>query len=195
MPIVEVHLSNIEEREDWRRHSVIADVASLPRDRQGPRRLPRGARVPRRGGGANEHAPRDAGRAARRAAARHRPDERPLPDRASTARMRRCSSCPAATRRSTRTSATSSRRAAIAGVDGRADEALDPAGARRVAAGRNAGGGRCSAVRAVAGAHGRRRKARCRPAASSRRCGRSRTRRRSRSCAVRRRSPTACSRP
>ena len=28
VPIVEVHLSNIEEREDWRRHSVIADVAA-----------------------------------------------------------------------------------------------------------------------------------------------------------------------
>ena len=27
-PIVEVHLSNVEEREEWRRHSVIADVVS-----------------------------------------------------------------------------------------------------------------------------------------------------------------------
>ena len=28
VPIVEVHLSNIEEREDWRRVSVVADVVS-----------------------------------------------------------------------------------------------------------------------------------------------------------------------
>jgi 3-dehydroquinate dehydratase-2 len=28
VPLVEVHLSNIEEREEWRRHSVIADVAA-----------------------------------------------------------------------------------------------------------------------------------------------------------------------
>ncbi len=28
VPIVEVHLSNIDEREDWRRRSVIADLAS-----------------------------------------------------------------------------------------------------------------------------------------------------------------------
>jgi 3-dehydroquinate dehydratase II len=27
-PIVEVHLSNVEEREEWRRHSVIADLAA-----------------------------------------------------------------------------------------------------------------------------------------------------------------------
>jgi 3-dehydroquinate dehydratase II len=28
VPIVEVHLSNVDEREEWRRHSVIADVAA-----------------------------------------------------------------------------------------------------------------------------------------------------------------------
>ena len=28
VPIVEVHLSNPEEREDWRRHSVVADLAA-----------------------------------------------------------------------------------------------------------------------------------------------------------------------
>jgi 3-dehydroquinate dehydratase II len=28
VPFVEVHLSNIEEREEWRRHSVIADLAT-----------------------------------------------------------------------------------------------------------------------------------------------------------------------
>ena len=28
VPFVEVHLSNIEEREEWRRHSVVADLAS-----------------------------------------------------------------------------------------------------------------------------------------------------------------------
>ena len=28
VPLVEVHLSDIEQREDWRRHSVIADIAA-----------------------------------------------------------------------------------------------------------------------------------------------------------------------
>jgi len=28
VPIVEVHLSNIEEREEWRRHSVVAELAA-----------------------------------------------------------------------------------------------------------------------------------------------------------------------
>jgi 3-dehydroquinate dehydratase II len=27
VPVVEVHLSNVDEREEWRRHSVIADIA------------------------------------------------------------------------------------------------------------------------------------------------------------------------
>src|SRR3954469_1474477 len=28
VPVVEVHLSNVEEREEWRRHSVISDLAA-----------------------------------------------------------------------------------------------------------------------------------------------------------------------
>jgi 3-dehydroquinate dehydratase II len=28
VPIVEVHLSDVENREDWRRHSVVADLAA-----------------------------------------------------------------------------------------------------------------------------------------------------------------------
>ncbi len=36
LPIVEVHLSNIMEREEWRRHSVIADVVDHRISGQGP---------------------------------------------------------------------------------------------------------------------------------------------------------------
>ena len=36
VPIVEVHLSNIDEREEWRRHSVVADLAALRVIGQGP---------------------------------------------------------------------------------------------------------------------------------------------------------------
>ena len=36
VPIVEVHLSNIEEREEWRRHSVIAELAAFRVIGKGP---------------------------------------------------------------------------------------------------------------------------------------------------------------
>jgi 3-dehydroquinate dehydratase-2 len=36
VPIVEVHLSNVDEREDWRRHSVIADLAAARVIGKGP---------------------------------------------------------------------------------------------------------------------------------------------------------------
>jgi 3-dehydroquinate dehydratase-2 len=36
VPVVEVHLSNVEEREDWRRHSVIAEVAATRIIGKGP---------------------------------------------------------------------------------------------------------------------------------------------------------------
>ena len=36
VPIVEVHLSNIDEREEWRRHSVVADAGRDTDHRQGP---------------------------------------------------------------------------------------------------------------------------------------------------------------
>ena len=47
-PLVEVHLSNPEEREEqWRHHSVIARARDEANPRPRPRRLPRSARVPR----------------------------------------------------------------------------------------------------------------------------------------------------
>jgi 3-dehydroquinate dehydratase II len=36
VPIVEVHLSNVDEREEWRRHSVIADIAATRIVGKGP---------------------------------------------------------------------------------------------------------------------------------------------------------------
>jgi 3-dehydroquinate dehydratase II len=36
MPIVEVHLSNIEQREEWRRHSVVSELATLRVMGKGP---------------------------------------------------------------------------------------------------------------------------------------------------------------
>jgi 3-dehydroquinate dehydratase-2 len=36
VPLVEVHLSNVEEREEWRRHSVIADLAACRIVGKGP---------------------------------------------------------------------------------------------------------------------------------------------------------------
>ena len=48
-PIVEVHISNVDEREEWRQHSVLEGLAASPHRRQGDRRVPRGARPARRG--------------------------------------------------------------------------------------------------------------------------------------------------
>ena len=36
VPVVEVHLSNVDEREEWRRHSVIAELAAKRIIGQGP---------------------------------------------------------------------------------------------------------------------------------------------------------------
>ena len=36
VPVVEVHLSNVDEREEWRRHSVIADLAATRVIGEGP---------------------------------------------------------------------------------------------------------------------------------------------------------------
>ena len=36
VPVVEVHLSNVEEREEWRRHSVLADIAAARVIGRGP---------------------------------------------------------------------------------------------------------------------------------------------------------------
>ena len=36
VPLVEVHLSNVDEREDWRRHSVVADLTATRITGKGP---------------------------------------------------------------------------------------------------------------------------------------------------------------
>jgi 3-dehydroquinate dehydratase II len=36
VPVVEVHLSDVDEREEWRRHSVLADIAAARIAGQGP---------------------------------------------------------------------------------------------------------------------------------------------------------------
>lgn len=36
VPVVEVHLSNVDEREDWRRHSVLEDIAAARVVGKGP---------------------------------------------------------------------------------------------------------------------------------------------------------------
>ena len=64
LPAVEVHLSDVEAREEWRRHSVLDGPRARRGLRQGRRRLPRGARAAR--GGARQ---RERRRAAERLAA------------------------------------------------------------------------------------------------------------------------------
>ena len=87
VPLVEVHLSNIHEREEWRRTSVVADLMAQRVIGKGPDGLPRGARLPRRPGRRRDVSRLDLLRArleqpllvtSRR--------QHPLPDRASTAR-------------------------------------------------------------------------------------------------------------
>ena len=108
VPVVEVHLSNIDEREEWRRHLGDRRPRREADPRQGPGGLPRGARMP--GGDAvSTRVERLAG-AARGAAARHEPRQRPLPHRASELERGACSSSPTAMRRSSPTSATRRRR-------------------------------------------------------------------------------------
>ena len=61
LPAVEVHLSEVDEREAWRRVSVVRDLVRRERQRPGGRGLPRGARAAGAGSSTDER------RAARRA--------------------------------------------------------------------------------------------------------------------------------
>ena len=115
LPAVEVHLSNVDEREPFRRESVIERSLCRPYRRQGPGRLsrsadPPGARSSRAPYERSRHPPgREAARDRRRSDARHLAGQRPLPDRLH--RLQRDGPWSAPTRgRSSRTSATSSSR-------------------------------------------------------------------------------------
>ena len=179
-PVVEVHLSNIDEREEWRRHSVIADLAAKRVIGKGPGRLPRGARVP--GGDGTSEQARPHERARRLDGVRAAIEEpllvtnagqRPLADRAATARTRRCSSSPTACG-SSPTSATSRRRATGLEVVEIAARAVREAGRAAAEAGRVRVRGSVADVRAWAALDAGGLEP-CRDAASSRRCARSRT--------------------
>ena len=87
IPVVEVHLSNVDEREEWRRALRHRGPRRRPLRRQGPGRLPRGPRIPE-GERVNDRIARLRERI-ERAAARHEPDERRLPRRLRRARTPR----------------------------------------------------------------------------------------------------------
>ena len=76
VPVVEVHLSNIEKREEWRRHSVIAELAAKRILGKGPEGYKEALEW--LAGSEQGRAPRGA---PRRAAARHERRQRALPDR------------------------------------------------------------------------------------------------------------------
>ena len=78
-PVVEVHLSNVDEREEWRRHSVLAGLVGTRDRRQGPRRLPGGARALARAAASMSRLERLA-LGSERAAARHERASTSLPD-------------------------------------------------------------------------------------------------------------------
>ena len=149
LPAVEVHLSDVDAREQWRRISVLDDLCVETVSGRGRGRIPRRAGAAE-GGARRERRGRPAGRARRRArarrAARHGPRQPALPDglhRHERARARRAATCA----RSSPTSATSSRRAEeVAGFDREQGAAASSLGALAD------GGGRPGAARLRRGA-------------------------------------------
>ena len=113
LPAVEVHLSDVDAREEWRRHSVITRPVREPHLRQGARRLPRRARAPARGdrrvSAARRSADRAAGRRGVDLAAGDGSHQRALPDRLHGHQRPRVDRPPTPAS-SSLTSATSSRR-------------------------------------------------------------------------------------